>query len=276
MKRFPLALQLYSVRDEMAADFEGTLRCVAEMGYDGVEFAGLFGRSADEVKAACAAAGLTPISAHVPLFEMLDAPDEVMARYAAIGCRYVAIPHVGEEFRAKGARFPDLIEAAKTLGEAAARHGMTLLYHNHDFEFETIDGTYMLEVLYNAVSADLLKTQLDTCWVNVGGEEPAAYVQKFSGRAPVVHLKDFVMPGKKPAKLYALIGVEEEGDTPADPAAFEYRPLGLGAQDIPAILSACEDAQTQWIVVEQDEPSMGKSRMECAAISREYLKTLGL
>lgn len=276
MKQFPVALQLYSVRDEMAADFEGTLRRVAEMGYDSVEFAGLFGRSPEAVKAACDAVGLTPISAHVPLFEMLDAPDEVMANYAAIGCRYVVIPHVGEEFRAGGGRFPDLIEAAKTLGEAAVRHGMTLLYHNHDFEFETIDGTYMLEVLYNSVSADLLKTQLDTCWVNVGGEEPAAYVRKFSGRAPVVHLKDFVMPGKKPAKLYALIGVEEEGETSADPAAFEFRPLGQGAQDIPAILAAAEDAGAEWVVVEQDEPSMGYSRMECAAISREYLKTLGL
>ena len=67
MINFPIALQLYSVRDDMAADFEGTLKKVKELGYDGVEFAGLYGKTAAEVKALCEEIGLTPISAHVPL-----------------------------------------------------------------------------------------------------------------------------------------------------------------------------------------------------------------
>ena len=73
--KFLIALQLYSVRDDMAADFEGTLRQVKAMGYDGVEFAGLFGKSADEVKALLDEIGLTPVSAHVPYYDAVDDPE---------------------------------------------------------------------------------------------------------------------------------------------------------------------------------------------------------
>ena len=85
-----------------------------------------------------------------------------------------------------------MIEGAKVLGEAAKKKGMTLLYHNHDFEFALIDGEYALDVLYREVPASLLETELDICWVNISGEDPAAYIRKYAGRAPVVHLKDFI------------------------------------------------------------------------------------
>ena len=75
-----------------------------------------------------------------------------------------------------------------------------MLYHNHDFEFVKVDGEYGLDIIYNTISEDLLKTQIDTCWVNVAGEDPAEYV-KILGR-PVVHLKDFVMRGKENRKSF--------------------------------------------------------------------------
>lgn len=270
---FPIALQLFSVREDMEKDFEGTLKKVKALGYDGVEFAGLFDRKPSDIKAMLEEIGLTPISAHVPFVDMMADPEKVLGDYAEIGCRYVAIPYLTEEYRPGAEKFNEVIAGAKVLGETANRLGMTLLYHNHDFEFEKIDGEYALDVLYREVPASLLQTELDTCWVNVGGEDPAAYVRKYTGRAPVVHLKDFMMPGKKPAKMYELIGIEDDG-TETDTSAFEFRPLGMGAQDFPAILEAAKDAGAEWVVVEQDSPSMNKTPMECAQTSINYLKSL--
>lgn len=272
MKHFPVAVQLYSIRDDMAADFEGSLRAVKEMGYDGVEFAGLYGHSPAEVRALCEKYSLTPISAHVAYDEMMAHPQQTMADYAAAGCRYIAIPYLTEEYRPGASRYPELVENVRMLGGAAKENGLTLLYHNHDFEFQKIDGVYALDKLYADVPADLLQTQLDTCWVNVGGEDPAAYLRRYTGRAPTVHLKDFVMPGKKPQNMYHLIGIDD--DQPSEVSGFEYRPLGMGAQDMPALLQACEDAGAEWVIVEQDDPCLGKTPMECIRLSAEYMQSI--
>lgn len=267
----PVALQLYSVRGELAADFEGTLRQVKEMGYDGVEFAGLCDHSVPEVKAMLGELRLTALSAHVPYAEMAAEPEKVMGGYAALGCRFLAVPYLEEPYRPGTAGYPAVVANIEKLGRIAKRHGMTLLYHNHDFEFQKIGEKNALDCLYDSIPADVLQTEIDTCWANVGGEDPAKYVLKYSGRSPVVHLKDFVMPGKKPSKMYRLIGIKDDG-APEDGGAFEFRPVGYGVQDIPAILKASEQAGAGWIVVEQDEPSMGKTPLECAKMSIDYLK----
>ncbi len=267
----PIAIQLYSVRDEIAADFRGTLEAIKAMGYEGVEFAGLCGLGAAEVKAMCAEVGLTPISAHVPYYDMVADPEGVLKTYAEIGCKYVVIPYLTPECRPGTDGFAKVVENAAMLGRVAADLGMTLLYHNHDFEFEKIDGKYALEVLYDTVPATLLQTELDTCWVRVGGEEPAAYVRKFAGRAPVVHLKDYA--GGKSEHMYELIGIESEEASPEE-NPFEFRPVGSGVQNMPAIIAAAEAAGAQWLVVEQDQPSMGLSPIECAKKSIAYLRSL--
>ena len=141
----PVALQLYSVRGDMEQDFEGTLRAVGEMGYDGVELVGLYGRKPEAVREAVAAAGLVPVSAHVPYAEMAADPDGVMAAYAAAGCAYIAVPYLEEACRPGHDGFSDVIAALPKLGEAAGRAGLTLLYHNHDFEFTKVEGQYGLE-----------------------------------------------------------------------------------------------------------------------------------
>jgi len=197
-------------------------------------------------------------------------PQSLVNTYAEIGCKYIVIPYLTPEYRPNGEKFQEVIEGAKVLGKTAQEHGLTLLYHNHDFEFEKIHGEYALDVLYKSVPADLLQTQIDTCWVNVAGEDPAAYLLKYPGRSPVVHLKDFVMPGKKPEKMYELIGLQEDRKE-TEVEAFEFRPLGFGAQNFPKILQACEAVGAQWVVVEQDRPSMGKTAMECAEASLKYL-----
>ena len=267
----PVAVQVYSVRDDAKADLRGTLEKIKEMGYAGVEFAGLYGHSPEDVKKMCDEIGLVPVSAHVPYLDMMGAPKAVLSRYATIGCKYVAVPYLSTDYRPGTPCFPEVIENIKVLGKVAKELGIQLLYHNHDFEFMKLDGKYALDILYEEVPADLLKTELDVCWVNVGGEVPAEYIKKYSGRAPVVHLKDFV--GEKSENMYELIGIKSEA--PKRPSNFELRPVGSGCQDFPAILKAAEEAGAEWVVVEQDNPSMGLTPMECIAKSREYLKTLG-
>lgn len=273
IKNMPIALQLYSVRDDLAADFKGTLQKVKDLGYEGVEFAGLYGVAAKDVRAMLDEVGLQGISAHVPIDDLLADIPKVVGDYKTIGCRYIAIPWLNENRRPGHPDYAQTLADIRAIAEECARQGVLLLYHNHDFEFVMVDGMYALDRMYAEMPADLLQTELDTCWVNVAGEDPAAYVKKYAGRAPIVHLKDFVMPGKKPAHMYALIGVDEEEQAAGD-EVFELRPLGYGAQNIPAIVEAAAASGVEWVVVEQDEPSMGKSRMECAATSMAYLNSI--
>ncbi|MBR3767307.1 MAG: sugar phosphate isomerase/epimerase [Clostridia bacterium] len=270
----PIGLQLYSVRNEMEKDFEGTLKKVAEMGYEGVEFAGLFDKSASEIKALLEKYSLTPVSAHVPLAEMLEDMDKVISTYKEIGCKFIAIPYVDENYRPGTPDYPETLKKIAELGKKAAEAGLTLLYHNHDFEFIKIDGEYGLDVMYSTVPAEYLQTELDTCWVNVGGEEPASYILKYKGRTPVIHLKDFVMKGKdKPKKLYELIGIEDDTEA-ASEDDFSFKPVGYGVQDIPAIIKAGEESGAQWFIVEQDQPDKGNTEFSAVKKSIDYLKTL--
>ncbi len=268
---FPVAIQLYSLRNDAKANLYATLKEVKKLGYDGVEFAGLYGHTAAEVRDMCQDIGLVPISAHVPYKEMVEDPEAVLGDYALIGCRYVAVPYLNEDLRPGTEKFPEVIQNVAKIGAVAKKLGMTLLYHNHDFEFVKLDGKYALDILYDEVPADLLQTELDTCWVNVGGEDPANYLLKYSDRSPVVHLKDF--EGEKSDDMYELIGIDKKAT--AKSAKFELRPVGSGKQNFPAILEAAKKANTSWVVVEQDEATMGLTPMESAAKSREYLKSIG-
>jgi sugar phosphate isomerase/epimerase len=270
MKKTPIALQLYSVRNELHDDFEGTLKKVKALGFQGVEFAGLYGRSTNEIRAMVDALGLTPISAHVPIDEMLAAPDATMEAYQRIGCSYIVVPWLEDKRRPGAAEYEITIKGIEMLVGCAKKHGLTLLYHNHDFEFVKIGGKYALDMMYENIPA--LMTELDTCWIGVAGEDPAHYVEKYTGRAPIVHLKDYFLPGKKPQKMYELIGGENKGD--ADDGVFEFRPVGYGRQDFASIMAAVEKAGSKWCVIEQDMPSMGKTPLECAEMSIRYLKGL--
>lgn len=272
--KLPVAVQLYSVRDEMEKDFYGTIQKMKDLGYDGVEFAGLFGEEPAKIKEFCAEIGIVPISAHVPYYDMLENPGKVLSDYAEIDCKYVVVPYLTEECRPGTEGFAATVEGIRKIGEAAKALGLQLLYHNHDFEFVTIDGEYALDVLYSTVPADLLKTEIDTCWVNVAGVNPAEYVEKYSGRAPVVHLKDFKKSGDKLGKLYDLIGIDDEAQEDEEEDAFSFMPVGYGVQDIPAILAACENAGAEWVVVEQDSPAKNDTPLNSVKLSREYLKTL--
>ena len=157
----PVAVQLYSVRDEAEKDLPGTIRQMKELGYDGVEFAGLFGNKPSEIAQLCKDIGINPISAHVPYYDMLADPEKVLSDYAEIGCKYVAVPYLTEECRPGTDGWEATIEGIRKIAEAAKKLGIQLLYHNHDFEFIKIDGKYALDILYDSIGENLLKTELE-------------------------------------------------------------------------------------------------------------------
>lgn len=272
MRKIPVAVQVYSVRDDAERDFRGTMKKLREMGYDGVELAGLYGHSPEEVRDTLAELGLTAVSAHVPYLTLLEDMEGTIDQYAIIGCSYIAIPYLTEEYRPGSALFDSVVGNIKKIGELCNKKNIALLYHNHDFEFVRMDdGRYALDYLYETVSPQLLQTEIDTCWVKVSGVDPAAYVTKYAGRSPIVHLKDFV--GEKSENMYELIGIDEGEKKAAN--KFEFRAVGYGVQDFPAILAASDSAGAEWVVVEQDA-HYDNTALEDVRLSREYLAKLGL
>ncbi|MBR2461035.1 MAG: sugar phosphate isomerase/epimerase [Clostridia bacterium] len=269
-KTLPVGLQVYSVRDYASKDLEGTMKKLKEIGYDYVEPAGLYGNTAEEYRAVLDRCGIKAICAHVPYAEMVEDIDKVIADYKTLGVCYIAVPYLGEDDRPGAKNFETVLENIRKIGKKLAENGITLLYHNHDFEFVKMpDGRYGLDYMYDTVDADTLQTELDCCWVNVGGEDPAAYIRKYANRCPVVHLKDFT--GSKSKNMYNLIGMKEVAETTA---AFAFRPVGYGKQDIPTIITAAIESGAEYLVVEQDNPGEQTS-LEAVEMSRNYLKTLG-
>ena len=243
-------MQVYSVRDAAETDFVQCMRDLKAMGYDGVELAGTYGMTVAQVKGILDEIGLTLVSAHVGADLMWD--DALMADYAATGMPYIAVPWFHKP--TDPAFLADNIEKLRVLGARCRSFGLQMGYHNHDFELATVpdDGRCALEAYYDEIPADILKTQLDLAWVKAGGKDPVAFLRRFPDRAPTVHIKDYV----------GTFGTEN----------FELCPVGEGTQDVPALLDAAREVGTQWLIVEQDQPNGGRTRMECAAKSAEYLK----
>lgn len=270
MNQIPVGIQVYSVRDDAAKDFKATVQALKDMGYDGVELAGLYGHTAEEIRAMLDEVGIPAISAHVPYLELIGDMEKTVSDYKLIGCEYIAVPYLNEEYRPGTENFAEVVENIKKIGECCNRHGITLLYHNHDFEFVKMEnGQYALDYLYETVNEDLLKTELDTCWVRVAGECPVGYIKKYAGRCPIVHLKDYV--GEKSAHMYELIGIQEEKKEEEKP--FQFQPVGHGVQDMPAIVATAIESGAKWVIVEQDQ-SLERPAMEAAKMSIDFVRSL--
>ena len=270
MKKMPVGYQLYSAREMVAQDLQGVLAALKEMGYDGVEFAGFFHYTAEEIAKMLQEAGLKAVSSHVPLASIEKDMAGTIAFHKAIGCDTIVVPYLEDERRPGKPAFAKVMQSIYTFGQMCKAEGMRLLYHNHDFEFVQFSGMYGLDFLYDATPCDLLQTEIDVCWVKYAGEDPAAYLRKYAGRAPIVHLKDYV--GRKgEGTPYGLIGQAKE----ADAVAFEFRPFGHGCQDAKAVVEAGIDAGAEWFIIEQDQWYQ-RTPMEAAQMSMDTLKEIGL
>ena len=218
-----------------------TLRRLGALGYDGVEFAGFYGKSAQEVRALLDAYKLEALSSHVALQLIEEDMFGVIAYHLTIGCKRISVPYLLDEDRPGQPGFARVIKVIHRFARLCQEAGILLLYHNHDFEFVKLSGSYALDFLYDAVPENLLQTEIDACWVRYSGLDPAEYIKKYAGRSPVVHMKDYVC-GEPTAPCMPR------------PESFQFRPVGAGCQDVPSIVRAAMDAGAEWLVVEQDFP----------------------
>jgi sugar phosphate isomerase/epimerase len=232
IKRTPVALQLYTVRELTGKDFAGTLGKVAKMGYDAVEFAGYGGLAAKDMKKLLGDLGLVCAGTHEG-FDRLDTKlGEVIEYNRTIGNEWLVCPSMPEEWSGKGADgFRAFAERLNVIGEKARQAGMRLCYHNHSFEFKKADGKYLLDILLDAADPKLVGAEVDVYWVKHGGDDPVAFITRHAGRCPLIHMKD-------------MTGGSEPTDTP----------VGTGILDMKGIIRASRKAGARWFIVEQDTP----------------------
>ncbi len=278
MKKFNVGLQLYSVKESMARDFEGTLKAVRDMGYEYVEFAGYHGKSAEEIKEILDKLGLKCVSVHQSLDFYNDDPEGAVKFLKTFGVKYNVIPWYPIEKLYGSVEWDDTVARFNKIAKLLADNGMKLGYHNHDWEFSVADGKYIEEHIIENVPEELIEPELDTCWVRYAGVSPVEMIEKYKGRVTLVHLKDFTCKQLAAGPAYDLIGIDGTAiKAKRSDNGFEFRPVGSGMQDFASILEACERCGTETVIVEQDAPSMGLDELESVKKSREYLKnTFGI
>ncbi|HBJ18833.1 MAG TPA: sugar phosphate isomerase/epimerase [Clostridiales bacterium] len=275
MKKFGVGIQLYGVRNAMKEDFEGTLRKLAEMGYEYVEFAGYFDKTGEEIKNILDKYGLKCVSVHQRCDFFDEDPEEKIKFLKTFGVKYVVQPWYEVSKLAGTPEWDDTVKKFRATADLLKAHGMMFGYHNHDFEFQKYEGKYLHDYIFDAIPKDEIVPELDTCWVHYAGIRPEEKIREFAGRVQIVHLKDFVCKKLAAGPVYDLI--DTKGGSTKKPASreengFEFRPLGMGIQDFGAILKACEESGTETVIVEQDQVYDGMTELEAAKISRDYLK----
>lgn len=232
MRRLGIGLQLYTLRDETAEDFRGTLRKVAELGYEGVEFAGYGDIPADEMKALLDELGLKAISSHVPLQAMRTDLQKEIDYLKTIGAEYIICPYLAPEDRPQGDGWKELFSFLQEAGAEARKQGLIFGYHNHDFEFQDQVGDLTaFDAMFAETTPEAVQVELDVCWVQFAGQDPIAYINKYAGRLPLLHLKDF--------------SKDEQGQM----VTLE---LSKGSVDLLAVIDTATDAGVKWLIVEQD------------------------
>jgi sugar phosphate isomerase/epimerase len=256
-----IGVQLYTVRDQMKADFGGTIAKVAAIGYKEVEFAGYFGHTPQQVRDALDKDHLTSPSCHVEYAVL--APDkwsEQIESAKIIGQDYIVNPWIPEELRKTDDDWRRAAETFNRAGEASKKAGIQFAYHNHWFEFLPVNGKLPYDTLLELCDANLVKMELDLCWITVAGAEPLKYFDRYPGRFPLVHVKDV----KKLPKV-TTGGPQNFGDT------VDLTEVGSGIIDWKRIFAQSDKAGIKHYFVEHDHPA---KPLESIKISYEYLSKL--
>ncbi|MEH7747409.1 sugar phosphate isomerase/epimerase [Neobacillus drentensis] len=247
-KNIPVAVQMYTLREESEKDFVGTLKKVAELGFDGVEFAGYGGLSAQEVKTLLDDLGLRAAASHVPLEQLENNLSKVIEEMEILNSKYVVCPYLMPDRRSEQ-DYQALISILNQVGETCQREGITLCYHNHDFELARLsDGRMALEAIFDDTNKDRVKAEFDIYWLTKAGEKPMEWINRYKNRTPLIHLKDMT----------------------TDAEQF-FAELGTGGVDLDAVLTTGEDAGVEWWVVEQDMSR--RTPFESIEISINHLKS---
>jgi len=255
-----IGVQLYTVRDLMKNDFEGTIAKVAQIGYKEVEFAGYFGRTADQVKAVLAKNGLKAPSTHVQYDELDDTFPSVIEFSKNIGLEYIICPWIPEDLRKSPDIWKQAADKFNKAGEQTKREGMQFGYHNHWFEFLPTGGKLPYDELLKLCDANLVKMEMDLCWISTTGTDPVKYFNQYPGRFPLVHVKDV-----KTMPKISSGGAQNFGDT------VDLTEVGSGVIDWKRIFAHADTAGIKHYIVEHDHP---KQPIESIKGSYEYLAKL--
>ena len=242
----PIGLQLYTLRDAIAADFEGTVRKVADIGYLGVEPAGFTGTTPQAAARLFEDLGLEVISAQLPLPDGDDNQQAIEAAQALGISRWVS--GLGPDNFSSRDQIAASCERFNKAGAFAREHGTSFGIHNHWWEFLEVEGRLVYQVIEEHVSPDIF-FQIDAYWVQTAGQNPAAVMKELGSRAPLIHLKDG--PCTRDTDMMAL---------------------GEGITDFDAIVAAGAD-DTQWWIVELDR--CATDMMEAVTTSLRYLADSG-
>ncbi len=257
----PISLQLYTLRAEAKIDFPAVLRQVAAIGYKGVEPAGFWGLTAREVRTMVEDLGMQVSSTHTP-WARPDTIDQVIEAAGELGVKLVAGGFGATDFASLDA-IQRTAEITNEMHGKLSAAGLTLVIHNHAWEFEKIDGRIKHEI-FAELSPEVL-FELDTYWAaNFGENDPVEMLRRFAHRSPLLHIKDG--PLVRPTSTYNEATNTLEADK--GPSA-SLLALGRGKNDIKGIVAALDPAVTQWLVVEQDNSDT--DMMECVAASYRYL-----
>jgi len=249
MARIPIGVQLYSVREDCAKDLPGVLEEIADMGYDGVEFAGYYGRDAEELRRLCDENGLRVAGTHIQLATLLGDELPLTIEFnKVLGNRFLVVPGLPEECRNSREAWAKTAKLFSELAEKVEPEGMHVGYHNHSIEFTEMDGELPWDTFFGNADPRVVM-QLDTGNALHGGGDPVPYVERYPGRALSVHLKEY-----STTKKGALIG---EGDT-----------------DWQRLFDLCESVGgTEWYIVEQE--SYAFPPMECIDKCLKNLREMG-
>ncbi|TVX87206.1 sugar phosphate isomerase/epimerase family protein [Paenibacillus agilis] len=244
-----IGLQLYTVREEAAKDFTGTLSRVAEMGYKGVELAGYGNLKPGELASTLKSNGLQVAGSHVGIEQLDKHLDEHIEMSLAIGNRYLICPWLD---KAQYETMDALKHTASILEQAAdqaGKHGIQIVYHNHEFEFTTaVAGKTVHDWMFELVPSSKLLAELDVCWIQYADFEPLDVIVQHAKRLPLIHYKDLKR-------------------TPEGPLTVE---LGQGELDLVAIARTAEEIGVEWLIVEQDNTQ--RCAMESSAANLAWIK----
>jgi sugar phosphate isomerase/epimerase len=258
----PLGLQLYSVRELLPKDYDGTLQKLGALGYREVEAAGFFDRSASDVKQAMTRAGLNCVGAHYSLEKLQPQLDEIIRFGKDLGLEFIicAVPTakdaaVGSKARLTLEDWRWNAEQFNRIGERVHAAGLGFGYHNHMQEFREDHGVLPYNELLRLTDPQYVKMELDCGWMVLGGQNPAYYLERYPERYRMLHVKDFKIIGKvNPA---------------APPPSTE---LGHGSIDYRPIFEAAKKTPVKHVFVEQEEFDMAP--FEALRIDAEYMKAL--
>jgi len=258
----PIGLQLYSVSEELKKDVPGTLRRLRAIGYGRVETAGLAGLTAKAFRAQLDETGLVCLSTHLPvgnqdLNSLFDDAHTVGARYVVSSGTFSSTSgsQTLDDYRAMADRLNEL-------GRRARQAGLQYVYHNHNFEFRSLDGDRIgYDVLLKQTDAELVAFELDCGWMVAAGHSPVEYFRQYPGRYRMLHVKDFVAT-KEPSTSLA------KNERP------QGTELGRGHIDYKPILDAAAKAGIHDYYVEQEPPFVEMPALEAVRVDYQYLRAL--